>query len=111
MDLEFAARAYSRSLVTYTPGNDSKLVPTGHRHRPDVRQRQDLEVHTRHTAKWQDGQPVKCEDVKYGISRTFATDLITNGPTYILNFLGRALRRRRLVRLQRPLQGDRAGAL
>ena len=39
------------------------------------------------TAKWQDGQPVNCEDVKYGISRTFATDVITNGPTYILSYL------------------------
>jgi peptide/nickel transport system substrate-binding protein len=39
------------------------------------------------TAKWQDGQPVKCEDVKYGISRTFATDIISNGPTFILNYL------------------------
>ena len=47
-DLEFAARAYSRSLVTYSVGADSKLVPdlatdTG----PDVRRRQDVEVHTR----------------------------------------------------------------
>ena len=39
------------------------------------------------TAKWQDGQKVTCDDVKYGISRTFATDVISNGPTYILSFL------------------------
>jgi peptide/nickel transport system substrate-binding protein len=36
---------------------------------------------------WQDGQPVTCEDVKYGVSRTFATDIITGGPNYILGFL------------------------
>ena len=39
------------------------------------------------TATWQDGQKVTCEDVKYGISRTFATNVISNGPTYLLNFL------------------------
>jgi len=37
--------------------------------------------------KWQDGKPVTCEDFKYGISRTFATDIITGGPTYALQFL------------------------
>lgn len=36
---------------------------------------------------WQDGSPVVCEDVAYGVSRTFATDVITNGPTYALVYL------------------------
>lgn len=87
-DLEFASRAYARSLTTYSVGKESKLVP-------------DLATDTGtmtdggktwkftlvDTAKWQDGKPVTCADVKYGISRTFATDLISNGPTYILQFL------------------------
>ncbi|RYP80828.1 ABC transporter substrate-binding protein, partial [Nocardioides guangzhouensis] len=30
--------------------------------------------------KWEDGKPVTCEDFAYGISRTFATDVITGGP-------------------------------
>ncbi|MCW2539853.1 MAG: transporter substrate-binding protein [Frankiales bacterium] len=37
--------------------------------------------------KWADGTDVTCADVKYGISRTFATDVITGGPNYILQFL------------------------
>jgi peptide/nickel transport system substrate-binding protein len=37
--------------------------------------------------KWQDGQPVTCEDAKYGVSRTFATDVITGGPNYIIGYL------------------------
>jgi peptide/nickel transport system substrate-binding protein len=37
--------------------------------------------------KWQDGSPVKCEDFAYGASRVFATDIIVNGPTYILDYL------------------------
>jgi peptide/nickel transport system substrate-binding protein len=36
---------------------------------------------------WQDGKPVTCEDLKYGTSRTFATDVITGGPNYILGYL------------------------
>jgi peptide/nickel transport system substrate-binding protein len=32
--------------------------------------------------KWEDGKAVTCEDFKYGISRSFAVDVITGGPTY-----------------------------
>ncbi|MEO6143062.1 MAG: ABC transporter substrate-binding protein [Dermatophilaceae bacterium] len=38
--------------------------------------------------KWEDNSDVTCEDVKYGISRTFAVDVITGGPAYALQFLG-----------------------
>ena len=37
--------------------------------------------------KWQDGSDVKCEDFKYGVSRSFAISVITNGPQYILGYL------------------------
>ena len=30
---------------------------------------------------------ITCEDFKYGVSRTFATDVITGGPNYILGYL------------------------
>ena len=36
---------------------------------------------------FQDGTPVGCKDIKYGVSRTFATDLITNGPAYAISML------------------------
>ncbi|MEO3938233.1 ABC transporter substrate-binding protein [Dermatophilaceae bacterium Soc4.6] len=87
-DLEFANRVYARSLTMYTAGEKPELVP-------------DLATDTgtmsdggktwaftlKGDAKWQDGKAVTCDDVKYGISRTFATDVISNGPTYILSFL------------------------
>lgn len=38
-------------------------------------------------ATWQDGSPVTCADIKYGISRTFATDVINGGPTYAIAWL------------------------
>jgi peptide/nickel transport system substrate-binding protein len=37
--------------------------------------------------KWEDGTDVTCEDIKYGVSRTFATDVITDGPTYAISML------------------------
>jgi peptide/nickel transport system substrate-binding protein len=37
--------------------------------------------------KWQDGKAVSCEDFKYGVSRTFAVDVITGGPNYAIQFL------------------------
>lgn len=37
--------------------------------------------------KWEDGKPVTADDVKYGISRTFAVDVITGGPNYAIAFL------------------------
>src|SRR3954451_13535327 len=36
---------------------------------------------------WQAGKPITCEDFKYGVSRTFATDVITGGPNYIIGYL------------------------
>jgi peptide/nickel transport system substrate-binding protein len=42
----------------------------------------------RNGLKWQDGSPVTCADYKYGVSRSFATDVITNGPaSYVLSYL------------------------
>ncbi len=38
--------------------------------------------------KWQDGKDVTCEDLKYGFSRNFATDVIVGGPSfYPLSYL------------------------
>ena len=36
---------------------------------------------------WEDGKAVTCADVKYGVSRPFATDVITNGPQYAVDAL------------------------
>jgi peptide/nickel transport system substrate-binding protein len=38
-------------------------------------------------ATWQDGTDVTCADIKYGVSRTFAQSVITDGPTYAINLL------------------------
>jgi peptide/nickel transport system substrate-binding protein len=36
---------------------------------------------------FEDGSPITCADVKYGVSRTFATDVITDGPQYAVSLL------------------------
>jgi peptide/nickel transport system substrate-binding protein len=36
---------------------------------------------------WQDGTDITCDDLKYGASRTFATDVINQGPTYAIAYL------------------------
>jgi peptide/nickel transport system substrate-binding protein len=36
---------------------------------------------------WEDGSAVTCADVKYGVSRPFATDVITDGPQYLVQAL------------------------
>lgn len=44
--------------------------------------------------KWEDGKELLCEDFKYGISRSFATDVITGGSIYprsllnVVDYLG-----------------------
>lgn len=43
--------------------------------------------HLRKGVQWQDGSPVTCADIKYGVSRTFAQTVITDGPTYAIQFL------------------------
>jgi peptide/nickel transport system substrate-binding protein len=37
--------------------------------------------------KFEDGTPITCEDVKYGVSRVFATKIITDGPQYPVSML------------------------
>ena len=36
---------------------------------------------------WQDGSAITCADVKYGVSRVFAQDVITDGPQYAVSML------------------------
>ena len=37
--------------------------------------------------KWEDGSPITCADVKYGASRSFAADVLADGPTYFVTSL------------------------
>ena len=36
---------------------------------------------------WEDGSELNCADVAYGVSRTFATDIMGGGPSYAIQYL------------------------
>jgi len=90
-DLAFMNSFVTRTLVAYNPvpgAAGTLLVP-------------DLATNTgipsdeaktwkftlRDGTKYEDGIAITCADVKYGTSRSFATDLITDGPGYALQWL------------------------
>jgi len=91
-DMAFAGRVFERTLTAWAPATQQDTLP-------DIAP--DLATDTgtvtaggrvwrfvlRDDATWQDGKPVTCADVKYGISRTFATTQITGGSPYALAML------------------------
>ena len=91
-DLAFASGYLNRTLTQYTLSADnneaSKLVAdlaTDTGTTPDGGKTWEFTI--KDGVKWEDGQAVTCEDVKYGVSRTFATDIITDGPSYAITLL------------------------
>ena len=91
-DLAFFGATTMRSLTSYVYSDDP-AVANGLQ--PDMatdtgRPNADAtvwEFTLKDGLKWEDGSPVTCEDVKYGVSRTFANDIIGGGPTYVVQYL------------------------
>jgi peptide/nickel transport system substrate-binding protein len=91
-DLAFFSATIYRSLTAYTYSNDN---PTASKLTPDLAT--DLGTATDGAKTWsftlrdgvafQDGAPITCADIAYGASRTFATDVINQGPTYAIAYL------------------------
>jgi peptide/nickel transport system substrate-binding protein len=83
-------RLYTRTLVTYgsEPGSTDGLVP-------DLAT--DLGTPSEDGLTWtftlkegvrfENGRPITSRDVKYGIERSFASDVIVGGPTYVVDLL------------------------
>jgi peptide/nickel transport system substrate-binding protein len=92
VNIEEGNRLFTRTLTTWTPTTSDTEVPklvgdmatdTG-----TVSNGGKTWAFTlKDGLKWQDGTPVTADDVKYGISRTFAVDVITGGPNYAIAFL------------------------
>ena len=91
-DLAFFGATIYRSLVTYKFSEDASVANTLE---PDMAT--DTGTANADATEWsftlrdgltfQDGSPITCEDVAYGTSRTFATDVINQGPTYQIQYL------------------------
>lgn len=91
-DIAFAGRVFARTLTAYAPSTDPDLQArlVGDLATDTGTPSEDLRTWTftlRDDVRWQDGTPVTCDDVAYGISRTFATRVVTGGPTDALAVL------------------------
>jgi len=91
-DLAFINGYLGRTLTTYALSPDGKkatelvgdlATDTG----KATNGGRDWAFTLRDGVKWQDDTDVTCADVKYGVSRTFAQTVITDGPTYALVLL------------------------
>jgi peptide/nickel transport system substrate-binding protein len=83
-------RLYARTLVTYSaqPGHTDELVPdlaTDLGSSPDGGRTWTFTL--RDGVRFATGRPVTSRDVKYGIERSFASDVVVGGPTYVLDLL------------------------
>ncbi len=84
-------RLYTRQLVAFAP----KPGPAGARVVPDLATAPGRTTDGGRTwtytlrpgLRWQDGHPLTSADVKYGIERLFASDLITGGPNWAVQLL------------------------
>ncbi|MFE3583896.1 ABC transporter substrate-binding protein [Streptomyces vinaceus] len=85
------ARYYTRQLVSYkaAPGEQSTdLVPDLATAKAEISDGGKTYKYTlKDNVTWEDGSPVTAQDVKYGIERTWAQDVISGGPVYLMQVL------------------------
>ncbi|MGW0366278.1 ABC transporter substrate-binding protein [Streptomyces sp. NPDC002990] len=85
------ARYYTRQLVSFkpAPGTEStELVPDLATAKAEISDGGKTYKYTlKDNVTWEDGTPVTAQDVKYGIQRTWAQDVISGGPVYLQEVL------------------------
>jgi peptide/nickel transport system substrate-binding protein len=92
-DLNNSGRLFYRGLVAFPATDDEQEAATPVADlATDTGQTDDggltWSFTVRDDVKWQDGQPITCEDFAYGASRNFATDVIIGGPAnYLFTYL------------------------
>ncbi|NBR94351.1 MAG: hypothetical protein EBT44_05965, partial [Actinobacteria bacterium] len=90
-DLAFMNAFHTRTLVAYNPvpgEAGAGIVPdlatnTG----VPSNQAKVWKFTLRPGTKFEDGTPITCEHVRYGVSRVFAQDVLPGGPTYLITWL------------------------
>jgi peptide/nickel transport system substrate-binding protein len=84
-------RLYVRQLLAYDskPGKDgTKLVPDLAEALPVLsNDGKTYTVKIKDGVKFEDGTPITSKDIKYGIERVFAQDVLSGGPTYLIDLL------------------------
>lgn len=89
-DAAFAGRVFLRTLTAFPPGASGKAEPVGDLATDGGTPDDSLRIWSftlREGVTWQDGSPVTCEDVRHGISRSFARPFATEGLNYPLAYL------------------------
>jgi peptide/nickel transport system substrate-binding protein len=85
------SRYYARQLVTNTPAPGEKGAGVSPDLATDVAKvSDDGKTYTytlRDGVTWEDGKPITSKDVKYGIERGWAQDVLAGGPTYLKEVL------------------------
>lgn len=85
------SRYYARQLVSYkaAPGEQSTaLEPDLATAKAEISDGGKTYKYTlKDNVTWEDGTPVTAQDVKYGIERTWAQDVISGGPVYLMQVL------------------------
>lgn len=91
VDLAFASAYLNRTLTQYKLAPGAEGVTLQPDMATDIGTANDdatsWSFTLRDGLKFQDGSPIGCSSIKYGVSRTFATDVITDGPGYALTML------------------------
>ena len=92
VNIEYGNRMFTRTLTTFGPvakdGDTAELIPDAATDTGQVSaDGKEWKFTIKDGIKWEDGKAVTCEDFKYGISRTFAVDVITGGPNYAIQYL------------------------
>ena len=83
-------RLYTRTLVTYSsePGSTGELVADLATDLGTVSEDGKTWTFTlREGVRFENGRPITSRDVKYGIERSFASDVVVGGPTYVVDLL------------------------
>jgi peptide/nickel transport system substrate-binding protein len=85
------SRYYSRQLVSFTAAPGSKSTElTGDLATSNAKITDNGKTYTytlRDGVTWQDGTAITSKDVKYGIERSWAQDVLSGGPTYLNQIL------------------------
>ncbi|OKI69166.1 ABC transporter substrate-binding protein [Streptomyces sp. MJM1172] len=85
------ARYYTRQLVSFKPapgGESTELVPDLAAGKAEISDGGKTYKYTlKDNVSWEDGSPVTAQDIKYGIERTWAQDVISGGPVYLMQVL------------------------
>ncbi|APU42291.1 MULTISPECIES: ABC transporter substrate-binding protein [unclassified Streptomyces] len=85
------ARYYTRQLISFKPGpgkESTELVPDLATAKAEISDGGKTYKYTlKDNVTWEDGSPVTAQDIKYGIERIWAQDVISGGPIYLQQVL------------------------